>query len=167
MSGIFDTNLFREPMVGVLGAAPSDAEPVSALASYRSRFPSLPSESQLASKGASHFTVAQAGKGGAATFSFFNAAGDRVSGPTTLHAGGVGPVAPSPTKGSPTPAHREGDGLLPGSSLPSDSQRSEPKWLPWLLLGGGVVVAGGIVWTATRRKPKKNRRRKRRRRTSR
>lgn len=165
---IFSGHLFQGAgLSGGLADVPPGARPVSELDAMRSRFPTLPSASSLRSKGASHFVAGKA-SGGAMSVTFYDSDGEAVVGPTVVHPGGASPVEPSPMKSTTSlPARREGDGLLPGSSDPA-SPASEPKWLPWLLIGGGVVVAGGIVWGATRKKaPVKRNRRRRRRRTSR
>ena len=173
---IFESNIFRGHRVGYgmfgLGDLPEGAAPIARLEVYRRRFPTLPSQSTLQSKGATHATT-QVVSGTQQRFTFYDSDGDIILGPFTLSQGGTEPVAPSLNKETAAPpARSEGEGLLPGSSAPA-APASEPKWLPWALLGGGVVVAGGIIWAATRRpKPvaankRRRRKRRRRRRTSR
>jgi len=172
---IFSGDLF-DGMAG-LGDLPSGARPVETLSYYRGpgpvgrvTYPGLPSDASLRSKNATHFTMRQLGPT-SAEFTFYTADGERSIGPLTVYASGSGPVAPDVTKEeeAPLPARRQGDGLLP-SALPSapTPRSSEPRWLPWALLGGGTLVAGGIIWAATRRRRAvAPNRRRRRRRTSR
>ena len=173
---IFESDIFEGHRVGYgmfgLGDLPEGAAELGPRfdAAYRRRFPTLPSLEVLRSKGATHATT-QVVSGTEQRFTFYNEDGDAILGPYTLRQGGAEPVSPTPGKEAAPPARSEGDGLLPGSSAPS-APASEPKWLPWVLVGGGVVVAGGIIWAATRQpKPvaanRRRRRRRRRRRTSR
>lgn len=169
MSGIFEADIFAGPRRGMgrglaaFGDLPEGAQPLATLSSHRARYPALPIDEMLRSKGATHYTMSRVGDT-SAVFTFFNSAGTVVVSPQTLWAAGTDrPVEPTAIKEpSATPmARREGDGLLP-SAAPERS--SEPKWLPWVLIGGGALVAGGIIYAATRRPVAANRRRRKRRR---
>lgn len=171
---IFEGDIFSGPRRGMYGAGmgvlPEGYSRISELHRWRASHPGIPSLSQLQAKGATHYTN-RAAPAGAQTFTFYDSNGGVRVGPITIqHRDAEAPVLPSKDDGESQPAHRDSDGLLP-SPVAERVLSSEPKWLPWLLVGGGVLVAGGIVYMGTRRvRPNRRRRstrRRRRRRTTR
>jgi hypothetical protein len=152
MPGIFGGSMFGTDLSG-LGELPAGAVPVAMLAVFRERFPSLPTTAELESKGATHYTTRVTG-GTTQEFTFYTTAGERSIGPLSLRHAGAQPAAAT------VPNHS--GSLLPDSSPVEPEATSEPRWLPWVLLGGGVIVAGGIVFAASRRRPVVNVRRRRR-----
>lgn len=157
--GMFENNLFDDDGLGDL---PQSAAPIRALASYRARFPTLPSDAMLASKRATHFTT-RVVSGIQQEFSFYTESGELVNSLVYTAAGATLPVEPSPVKDSGVPARQEGDGLLPSMDSQVQMQVSAPLWMPIAFIGGAILVGGGILWMASKRM-RANRRRSRRRR---